>query len=156
MLVLSIVTVTGIHDLSPASTVSIGVRRVASLLAVYAVGMTLVFLLYRMAPNTRVPARAAAVATIAAAALWELARWVFGAWVGRFGVYGALYGSFGIGVATLIWIYYSACIFVLGAELAAVRAAGAVGPPTGASGNGRALEGLPMGRASVVDAPPDR
>jgi uncharacterized BrkB/YihY/UPF0761 family membrane protein len=38
------------------------------------------------------------------------------------GTYGSLYGSFGAGVAALVWIDYSAAIFVLGAELAAVVA----------------------------------
>jgi uncharacterized integral membrane protein len=51
--------------------------------------------------------------------LWEIARWLFTAYVRLFGVYSKLYGSFGIGVAALVWIYYSATIFVLGAELAA-------------------------------------
>jgi uncharacterized BrkB/YihY/UPF0761 family membrane protein len=42
--------------------------------------------------------------------------------VAWFGFYGKLYGSFGIGVAVLIWIYYTTTIFVFGAELAAVVA----------------------------------
>jgi len=39
-----------------------------------------------------------------------------------------LYGSFGIGVAALVWVYYSSIIFVLGAELAAILGAAAVLP----------------------------
>jgi membrane protein len=52
-------------------------------------------------------------------ALWEIARVAFGASIALFGVYGKLYGSVGIGVALLVWLYYSATLFVVGAELAA-------------------------------------
>jgi membrane protein len=53
--------------------------------------------------------------------LWELARRGFTAYVKTFGMYGRLYGSFGVGGAALVWVYYSSIIFVLGAELSAIR-----------------------------------
>ena len=95
-------------------------RRLLALPLMYAAGLGLLFFVYRTLPNTRVPARAAAVATLAVAVAWELARWAFAAYLGMFGTYGRLYGSFGVGVAALVWIYYSAMIFVLGAELGAL------------------------------------
>ncbi len=95
-------------------------RRLLALPLMYAAGLGLLFFVYRALPNTRVPARAAAVATLAVAVAWELARWAFAAYLEMFGTYGRLYGSFGVGVAALVWIYYSATIFVLGAELAAL------------------------------------
>jgi membrane protein len=101
---------------------SAGLRQLVSLPIMYVTGVGLLFLLYRTLPNTRVPARAAAIATLAVAIAWEGARWIFTAYVGVFGTYGRLYGSFGAAVAALVWIYYSASIFVLGAELAAVVA----------------------------------
>jgi membrane protein len=60
------------------------------------------------------------MATAAVVVLWIAARRAFGAYLALSGVYGKLYGSFGIGVAVLVWIYYSATIFIFGAELAAV------------------------------------
>lgn len=66
------------------------------------------------------------------ALLWEGARWGLSAYLTRFGTYGKLYGSFGVVVATLVWIYYSAVIFVLGAELAALLTERSSGPPQGA------------------------
>lgn len=101
-----------------------GLRRVISLSVMYLTGVGLLFLLFRALPNTRVPPRAAAIATLAVTLAWEAARWIFTAYVVMFGTYGSLYGSFGAGVAALVWIYYSAVIFVLGAELAAVVAEG--------------------------------
>ncbi|MBI2160023.1 MAG: YihY/virulence factor BrkB family protein [Candidatus Rokubacteria bacterium] len=95
-------------------------RRLLALPLMYAAGLGLLFFVYRALPNMPVPARAAAITTLAVAVAWELARWAFTAYVGMFGTYGKLYGSFGFSVAALVWIYYSATIFVLGAELAAL------------------------------------
>ena len=101
---------------------SAGLRRLVSLPIMYVTGVGLLFLLYRTLPNTRVPVRAAGTGTLAVAVAWEGARWIFTAYVGMFGTYGRLYGSFGVGVAALVWVYYSAVIFVLGAELTSVLA----------------------------------
>lgn len=98
-------------------------RRALTLPLIWAVGLALLFLVYRTFPNTWVSTRAAAVATGVVAVLWEAARWGFSAYLDIFGVYPRLYGSFGIGVATLVWIFVSAVIFVAGAELAAVLTA---------------------------------
>ena len=95
-------------------------HRILLLPAIYALGLGTLFLVYRTFPNMPVAGRAAAVATVTVGALWELARRAFATYVDVSGVYGRFYGSFGIWVASLVWIYYSSVIFVLGAELAAV------------------------------------
>jgi membrane protein len=94
--------------------------RMAALALLYATLIGLLFFVYRAFPNVTVRARPAAIAALAVAALWEVARLAFGAYLTAFGTYGRLYGSFGVLVATLVWIYYSAAIFLLGAELAAL------------------------------------
>jgi membrane protein len=86
----------------------------------YVTLLALFFLAYRTFPNTAVSSRAAVLAALAAGALWEAARWGFGAYLARFGPYGRLYGPFAAIVASLAWIYLSAAIFIWGAELAAV------------------------------------
>lgn len=99
-----------------------GIRwaRVVAVPLMYAAMLGLLFFVYRTFPRTGVATRAAGVGALTVAVLWEAARWVFSAYVGDFGVYGKLYGSFGVMVASLVWIYFSAAIFVLGAELAAL------------------------------------
>lgn len=94
--------------------------RVIALALLYAALLGLLFFVYRTFPNTGVSTRAAAVATLIVAVLWEIARRAFAAYLTSFGTYGKLYGSFGVIAATLAWIYYSATIFVLGAGLTAV------------------------------------
>ncbi len=100
----------------------VGMRwaRAVALPLMYAAMFGLLFFVYRTFPKTGVATRAAAVGALTVAVLWETARWVFSAYVGGFGVYGTLYGSFGVIVASLVWIYFSAAIFVLGAELTAL------------------------------------
>jgi membrane protein len=122
---LLIVTIVALGDLalrlSPLPIPpSLRVRRIVALPVIYATGLGLLFFVYRVFPNTAVPGRAAAGATLVVAALWEFARWAFTGYVTVFGVYGKIYGSFGIGMASLVWIYYSATIFVFGAAFAAV------------------------------------
>ncbi|MBI4591011.1 MAG: YihY/virulence factor BrkB family protein [Candidatus Rokubacteria bacterium] len=117
---------------------SIQARRVVALPVIYATGLGFLFLVYRAFPNTAVPVRAATEATLAVAALWEMSRWAFTGYVTVFGVYGKLYGSFGIGMALLVWIYYSAVLFVFGGALAAVLTERhltrrTLAPPTGAA-----------------------
>jgi membrane protein len=108
--------------LAPGSLPDLHVQGMVSVFLFYLVGGGLLFFVYRAFPNVRVPARAALTATVTVAVLWVVARQAFGAYVTFFGFYGRLYGSFGIGVATLVWIYYSSTIFIFGAELAAVVA----------------------------------
>ena len=84
-------------------------------------------------PARGVSSRAALTAALAAGALWEVARWGFGAYLARFAPYGHLYGPFGVVVASLVWIYVSAAIFIWGGELTALlteRAHGAEPVPT--------------------------
>lgn len=99
------------------------VRRTISLPVIYITGLGLLFFTYRTFPNTQVPVGSAVISTLVVAGMWEVARWSFATYAEQSGAYGRLYGSFGIGVAALVWIYYSAVIFVLGAELAAVLTA---------------------------------
>jgi membrane protein len=108
--------------LAPVPLPDLPLKWIVSVTLVYLVGCGLLFFVYRAFPNTWVPVRAAATATVTVTVLWVVARRAFGAYVAIFGFYGRLYGSFGIGVAVLIWIYYSTTIFVFGAELAAVVA----------------------------------
>lgn len=107
------------HSVLPLPRIT-GLGRVLSLVAVYALGATTLLLVYRTFPSTRVPRHAATVAAVTVTVLWELARLAFATYVHTSGVYGRFYGSFGILIAGLVWIYYSSAIFILGAELAAV------------------------------------
>jgi membrane protein len=110
------------HTILPLPPITL-LHQGLSLVGIYLLGMVVLFLVYRTFPSTRPSGKAAAVAAVIVTGLWEVARFAFSVYVHQSGVYGRLYGSFGIGIAALVWIYYSSALFVLGAELAAVLTA---------------------------------
>ena len=71
-------------------------------------------------PNKRVHLRAAAVGGVFCAALFEVAKHLFTWYVGSVSQYNVIYGSLGTLIIGLIWIHYSASLFLYSAELAAL------------------------------------
>lgn len=72
---------------------------------------------FRFVPNTRVPWRSVLIGSAATGVLWELAKQLFRLYIEGVGVYSAVYGSLGVTIALIMWVYYSAIVFVLGAAL---------------------------------------
>lgn len=76
---------------------------------------TLFMLLYRFVPLRRMAWPSVLRGSLAAAALWEIAKQLFRWYILGTGVYASLYGSLGVAIALVMWVYYSAIVFVLGA-----------------------------------------
>jgi membrane protein len=74
-------------------------------------------LIYAAVPNTRVPLRHAAVGGLFTAVLFELAKQIFGVYVGYFPSYQLIYGAFAAVPLFLLWVYLSWMIVLFGAEL---------------------------------------
>ncbi|HLB25886.1 MAG TPA: YihY/virulence factor BrkB family protein, partial [Nitrospirota bacterium] len=72
-------------------------------------------LLYKILPNVEVRLRHAALAGLAAAALWEASKYAFAWYVGHFADL-TVYGSLGAIVVFMLWIYLSSTILLLVAE----------------------------------------
>ena len=109
-------------------------------------------LLYRFGPS-RAPARWRWVTpgSLAAAALWLATSVAFSLYVGKFAAYNQTYGALGGVVILLMWLYISAFVILLGAELNAelelqTKLDTTTGPPA------------PMGsrRAYVADHTPEQ
>ena len=82
------------------------------------------FVLYKLVPRVRVPWRAALLAAGIVGLTWEAAKYVFTWYLANVAV-GSLnrtYGSVGAVIALLLWIYLSALMILLGAELSAAYA----------------------------------
>ncbi len=90
---------------------------VIGLIAAIIFSVALFFLLYRFVPNRRVSNLQALGAAVIAAILWEVAKQLFRWYVTSVGIYSEVYGPLGVLVALVMWIYYSAIVFVLGAEM---------------------------------------
>lgn len=80
-------------------------------------GFILFWIAYRILPNRRVPWRAAAFGAIIAGALWELCKYGFDLYIKRFADYPKVYGAYAAIVVTVVWIYLSAYILLVGAEV---------------------------------------
>lgn len=75
------------------------------------------FMLYYLIPYEKLPKRVAAVSALSTTILWEIARSLFGYYVQNFLSSNPFYGAFVLIVVILLWIFYSSCIFIIGAEI---------------------------------------
>jgi membrane protein len=73
--------------------------------------------LYRFVPVRRPRWGSTLIGGVTAAVLWEAAKQFFRLYIERVGLYSAMYGSLGVTIALIMWVYYSAIVFVLGAAL---------------------------------------
>jgi len=79
-------------------------------------GVTVLFaLLYKIVPEVRIGWQDVWIGAAVTAALFSLGKFLIGLYLGKAGLDSA-YGAAGSLVAFLIWVYYSAQIFFLGAE----------------------------------------
>jgi len=86
------------------------------------VGLSLVFaLIFRYVADTRLPWRDVWIGSVVTAVMFTIGKLLIGLYLGRTAV-GSLYGASGSLVVMLVWVYYSALIFLLGAEFAHVYA----------------------------------
>jgi membrane protein len=77
--------------------------------------VTLFYLGYRYVPDRHVRPGAALTGAAAAALLWEAAKQLFRVYIRRFGLYDQIYGPLGVLVAFVMFVYYTAIVFVFGA-----------------------------------------
>jgi len=80
---------------------------------------TMYFVIYRFFPHRPVLLRAALGGALVATALWEVARHLLRLYVVNLGLYDQIYGPLGVLMAFVVFVYYSAIVFVFGAEMVA-------------------------------------
>ncbi len=76
------------------------------------------FVLYQIVPNRRLPRPIVIMSTLLAVILWELARVLFSWYVNSATNFSAFYGGYVALASFALWLYYSAFVFLLSAELA--------------------------------------
>jgi len=87
-----------------------------------AVGYVPFFLIYRFIPRARVRGRTVRLAALVSALLWEVAKIAFGFVTRSLGIF-SVYGPIAFGAAMLTWIYVTAAIILVGAEVIKVKRA---------------------------------
>lgn len=80
-------------------------------------GFILFFLIYKIIPYRKVYTKAALIGAICSSVMWEAAKFLFDIYIKNYAHFQRIYGSFGTLVVMLIWIYYSAFIILIGAEI---------------------------------------
>jgi membrane protein len=75
------------------------------------------FLLYYFIPYEKLKKRVALLSAFWTTILWEVARNIFGYYIRHFFGSSAIYGAFVLIVVILLWVFYSSCIFIIGAEI---------------------------------------
>ena len=84
-----------------------------------ALSMLMFYLGYRYVPARRMRTGPALAGAVVATVLWELAKQLFRLYIRQFGVYDQIYGALGVLVAFVMFVYYSAVVFVVGGAYAA-------------------------------------
>ena len=85
-----------------------------------AVGFLFFYAVYQVIPRPRPPTRAAAEAALVSAVLWEVAKLAFGYFTRALAIFTA-YGPLAFAAGLLTWIYVTAVIILLGAEVIKTR-----------------------------------
>jgi len=105
-----------------------------------ALGLTILlyFSIYRFLSSGKLKFYPALFGAFWAAVMYELAKDLFAIYLSRIGNLGAVYGTLEVVIGLLLWIFYSTCVFIFGAELSLAYAT--VGPharsPGAAAGPG--------------------
>jgi membrane protein len=80
-------------------------------------GFILFFLVYKIIPYRKVNTKAALIGALCSSVMWEAAKLLFDIYITNYAHYQKIYGSFGTLVVMFFWIYYSAFIILIGAEI---------------------------------------
>jgi membrane protein len=78
------------------------------------------FALYKYLPNRRIRWQTAVLGAMVAAALLELAKAAFAYYIRSFNPGGLYTGTLAVAVIVVFWVYYAACLFIIGGEVAQV------------------------------------
>ena len=116
LLVLSLPILSTVIDVAPSLlheyvTYFYGLTSLALIFAVF-LG------LYWLLPYQKIHIKVLVIGAFWAALLWKLTEWIFGYYLSHFGSISYLYGAYVLLVVVALWIYLSAIIFILGAQIA--------------------------------------
>lgn len=80
--------------------------------------LLLFYVIFRFTPYQRQSRLVILTGTVTSAILWTIARIVFTIYLTEFKTFSRVYGAYAILASTAFWIYYTALVFVIGAEVA--------------------------------------
>lgn len=75
------------------------------------------FALYYLIPYEQLGKRVSAISAFWSTVFWEIARFIFGYYINHILSGSAFYGAFVLIIAVMFWVFYSSCLFIVGAEI---------------------------------------
>jgi len=106
----------------------VGMFAIVDFLLSIGLGTGLVAMMYRYLPAKRLPWRQVLIGALVTALLFHLGRWAIGLYLGH-ATQPTAYGAAASFAALLLWLYYTAQIFLFGAEFTACLGQSRKPPP---------------------------
>ncbi|MFI5237826.1 MAG: YihY/virulence factor BrkB family protein [Ignavibacteriales bacterium] len=73
--------------------------------------------LYKFMPTIKIRKRSVVLGAAWASIFWVTAKVLFGIYLSNFTTFSRIYGAYALGIVVAFWIYYTAAVFILGAEI---------------------------------------
>jgi membrane protein len=121
---------------------------IANILVSFSLITVLFALIYRFLPDVKLHWRDVGLGAVVTALLFEIGKAAIGFYLGRTGI-ASTYGAAGSLVMVLSWVYYSALIFLFGAEFTRIYSHGTRSLPRPEAGAARREEPAPLDKQSV-------
>jgi membrane protein len=80
--------------------------------------LLLFWIIFRFIPYQKLERHIIWIGTLVSTALWAIARYVFSFYLSEFTTFSRVYGAYAFFAAAAFWLYYSALVFLIGAEVA--------------------------------------
>ncbi len=95
----------------------IGLPEFIPAITTFALLIIIAFIAYRFIPFYGTTVRSSLVAALTTTILWETASYLFSWYLETFHPFNELYGTYAFILVTMVWIYYSSVVFVVGGAI---------------------------------------
>jgi len=92
-------------------------QQIYTIIISFALILFLMYLFYRVIPTKKIRRISALVGAAWSSLLWVGAKILFGYYITHFQTWGRIYGTYALIIVIAFWIYYTAAVFIIGAEI---------------------------------------
>lgn len=92
-------------------------QQLITILASIIIMLVLMYLFYSFIPTSKIKHRSALVGALWASLFWVGMKVLFGYYLANFQTWGRIYGTYALVIVIAFWIYYTAAVFIIGAEI---------------------------------------
>ncbi len=92
-------------------------QQIYTIIISFALILFLMYLFYRVIPTKKIRRISALVGAAWSSLLWVGAKILFGYYITHYQTWGRIYGTYTLIIVIAFWIYYTAAVFIIGAEI---------------------------------------